>query len=99
MENWMSKIPDEKKIILMNIPGSHDSTAYNMFFLGSVFAKTQDLDIPSQLKIGTRIFDIRVTMNTGCCEKMEQDLENDTDLICCHGICNCYHIENNKKEY
>lgn len=58
----MSRIPDEKSIVLINIPGSHDSTAYNMFCLGSCFAKTQDLDITSQLNIGVRIFDIRVTI-------------------------------------
>ena len=96
MENWMSKIPDEKKIILINIPGSHDSTAYNMHCLGSVFAKTQHLDIQQQLKIGVRQFDIRVTINkTLYCN---EDIEKDTDLICCHGICNCYHIENKKKK-
>ena len=47
----MSRIPDEKSIVLINIPGSHDTTAYNMFCLGSCFAKTQDLDIASQLNI------------------------------------------------
>ena len=99
MENWMSKIPDKKKIVLINIPGSHDSTAFNMFCLGSCFAKTQDLDIPQQLKLGVRIFDIRVTINTSCCcNTLEEEIENDTDLICCHGICNCFHVENNSKK-
>lgn len=64
MEKWMSKIPDEKNLVLLNIPGSHDSTAYNMNCLGSCFAKTQDLDITSQLNIGVRIFDIRVTQKS-----------------------------------
>ena len=95
----MSRISDEKKIVLINIPGSHDSSAFNMFCLGSCFAKTQDLDIPEQLKIGVRIFDIRVVINTNCCcDIIEEDIENNTDLICCHGICNCFHIENKKKK-
>ena len=98
MENWMAKIPDNKKIILMNIPGSHDSTAYCMHCLGSKFAKTQSLDIPSQLRIGVRIFDIRVTLDSNsCCENTEEKIENCNDMICCHGICNCFYIENNKK--
>lgn len=99
MENWMSKIPDDKKIILINIPGSHDSAAYNMFFLGSAFAKCQKLDISEQLRIGVRIFDIRLTLNKYyCCDKILEDIEKDTDIICCHGVCNCFHIENNKKK-
>ena len=95
----MSKIPDHKKIVLMNIPGTHDSAAFNMFCLGSCFAKTQDLDIPQQLRIGVRMFDIRVTIDTGCCcNTLSEKIENDTDLICCHGICNCFHVENNSKK-
>lgn len=95
----MSKIPDEKKIVLLNIPGSHDSAAYNMFFLASIFAKTQSLDIANQLKIGVRVFDIRVVAKKySCCEKSEEDREKNTDLICCHGICNCFHRENKKKQ-
>lgn len=98
MENWMSKIPDDKKIILINIPGSHDSCAFKMHYFGSIFAKTQNLDIQQQLKIGVRHFDIRVALNNAaCCGQLEKDQEKDIDLICCHGICNCHYIENNKK--
>ena len=88
----MSKIPDNRALVLTNIPGTHDSTAYNMFCLGSCFAKTQDLDITSQLNIGVRLFDIRVTKKSNL---FESDLIN--DIICCHGICDCYHYEKNKK--
>jgi len=95
----MSKLPDDKKLVLINMPGSHDSAAFNMHCMGSCFAKTQDLDIPEQLKIGVRILDIRVTINTNCCcNEIEEEIENDTDLILCHGICNCYYIENKKKK-
>ena len=89
----MSIIPDNKKIVLMNIPGSHDSTAYNIFCLGSCFAKTQDLDITSQLNIGVRMFDFRVTKVNWCLK--EKNWIN--SVICCHGICDCYHYEDNKK--
>jgi 1-phosphatidylinositol phosphodiesterase len=92
MEKWMSRIPDNRAIVLINLPGSHDSTAYNMFCLGSCFAKTQDLDITSQLNIGVRLFDIRVTKRSNL---FESDLIN--DIICCHGICDCYHTEKNRK--
>lgn len=94
----MSKLPDDKKLVLINMPGSHDSAAFNMNYFGSCFAKTQDIDILEQLKIGVRILDIRVTLNTSCCNVIEEEMEKDTDLILCHGICNCYYIENNKKK-
>lgn len=101
MKNWMSKLPDDKKIILTNIPGSHDSTAYNMHYFGSVFAKCQDLDILEQLNIGVRRFDIRVAngqSNYICCGLSQLEADNFLDLICCHGICNCYYDENNTKK-
>ena len=90
----MSKLPDNKKIILTNIPGTHDSAAYNMNIFGSVFAKCQDLNIMEQLRIGVRIFDIRVTINqcTFSCGINQIISDNDFDLICCHGICDCYYI-------
>lgn len=92
----MSKLDSNKKLILINIPGSHDSTAYNMNFFGSVFAKCQDLNISEQLNIGVRIFDIRITFgqnNFACCSLNNDLLSiNDLDLICCHGICDCYYI-------
>ena len=90
----MSKLPNNKKIILTNIPGTHDSAAFNMNYFGSVFAKCQDLNIMEQLKEGTRIFDIRVTINQ-CffsCGINQPIEEYDLDLICCHGICDCYFI-------
>ena len=45
MEKWMSNLSDDKKIVLTNIRGSYDSTAYYMNFFGSVFEKCQDLNI------------------------------------------------------
>lgn len=90
----MSNLPDNKKIVLTNIPGTHDSAAYNMHFFWSVFAKCQDLNIMDQLKAGSRIFDIRVT-NNDCifsCGLNPIIEDYDLDLICCHGISDCYYI-------
>ena len=94
MENWMSKLPDNKLLLLTNIPGSHDAAAYNMHFFGSVFAKCQDLNIMEQLKAGTRLLDIRIAKRSrpwlSC--RLNQLFLDDNDLICVHGICDCYHI-------
>ena len=91
----MSKLPDNQKIILTNIPGSHDSTAYYIKSYGSVFAQTQTLTIEEQLKIGIRQFDIRVRENSYvsklvCCSINGNEAENCNDLICNHGIFNCF---------
>ena len=93
MEKWMSNLPDDKKIVLINIPATHNSSAYNMNVFGSVFAKCQDLNIMEQLKIGVRKLDIRVAPNnfTFFCCLTQNIADNDNDLICCHGICDCYY--------
>jgi hypothetical protein len=61
---------------------------------GSVFAKTQDLNILEQLKIGVRKLDIRVTFHqcSFYCGINQIEVDYDLDLICCHGICDCYYI-------
>ena len=102
----MSKIDDKKKLVLINIPGSHDSTAFLINKIGACFAQTQyiDMDITSQLNIGVRIFDIRITKKNPCCawNIINNDNNNNNknwmdEIICCHGICDCYHIKNNKQ--
>lgn len=95
MEKWMSHFPDDKKILLINIPATHDSCAYNMNYFASVFAKCQDLNIMEQLKIGVRKIDIRVAPNTCTfsCGLNQLITDNDLDLICCHGICDCYYTD------
>ena len=30
MKNWMSRLPDDKKIVLINLAGTHDSAAFDM---------------------------------------------------------------------
>lgn len=80
----MSKIDDNKKLILINIPGTHDSAACYMNRISFNLAKTQDLNISGQLNIGIRNLDIRVTKGSN------EDMSEDEDIICCHGICDCY---------
>ena len=79
----MSLLPDDKKIILINIPATHDSAAYYMNSFLSCFSKTQYYSIKEQLELGIRKFDIRITKSGG-------DPNLDEDIICCHGICDCY---------
>lgn len=91
----MSKLPDNQKIVLTNIPGSHDSTAYYIKSYGAVFAQTQNIPIEEQLKIGIRHFDIRVRETSYvstlvCCSVNGNEAENCNDLICNHGIFNCF---------
>jgi 1-phosphatidylinositol phosphodiesterase len=66
MENWMSRIDDSKKIVLINIPGTHDSAAYCMNRISFKCAKTQELTIAQQLEIGIRDFDISLIVLFYC---------------------------------
>ena len=78
----MSKLPDNKKLVLINIPSTHDSASYYMNSISGNFARTQYYPIKQQLELGIRRFDIRITKyNTK---------KEDEDIICCHGICDCY---------
>ena len=79
----MSLISDNKKLTLINIPATHDSTAYYMNRISMNLAQTQYYTIQQQLQIGTRKFDVRVA-------NINKNKETDEDLICCHGICDCY---------
>lgn len=87
METWMSRIPDNKKLKFINIPATHDSCAYYMNRISFSLAKTQYYSITKQLEIGTRKLDLRFT-DSG------KNKDKDEDLICCHGICDCYENKN-----
>ena len=79
----MSKIKDDKKLILVNIPGTHDSAACYMNRMSFNWARTQNLRIADLLKIGIRRLDIRIVQGNN-------DISEDEDIITCHGICDCY---------
>ena len=59
------------------------------------------MDILTQLNIGVRLFDIRVTKNNSFFSNFSNSNNFNfmNSLICCHGIFNCYHSENNKNIY
>ncbi|WP_420571564.1 phosphatidylinositol-specific phospholipase C domain-containing protein [Kordia sp.] len=58
MKNWMSNLSNSKKLININIPGTHDSGTH-----GTVvpFAKTQSWSVERQLNNGIRFLDIRLS--------------------------------------
>ena len=60
MEKWMSKLKDDRKLIFVNIPGTHDSAACYMNRMSFNWARTQNLRIADLLKIGVRRLDIRI---------------------------------------
>lgn len=90
MANWMSNLPDDKKILLINIPGSHNTAANVLHPLGESVARTQNRTIPELLRFGVRKLDIRVTIR----ELLEGD-DDDSDLSTCHGMFDCYFIDEN----
>ena len=85
-QNWMSNIPDTKLILLMNIPGAHDTSANIMNPLAEEVARTQNRTIPYLLKAGIRKLDIRVAL-------FDSIEEEDEDLHTCHGMFDCYYID------
>jgi len=94
MRNWMSKLANETKLALINIPGTHDTASNLINPLGKSVAKTQDLTIPELLRIGVRKFDVRIFMRK--LSKGETDPE--LNLGTAHGIFDCYYKdENNNK--
>ena len=62
---WMKTLADSRLVADLSLPGSHDAcTADGWFYkdlgkIAEVAAKTQDLTIQEQLKVGMRVFDLR----------------------------------------
>ena len=62
---WMKSLADSRLVADLSLPGSHDAcTADGWYYkdLGKIAeasAKTQDLTIREQLKVGMRVFDLR----------------------------------------
>lgn len=53
--DWMGGLPDDVGLTRLSLPGTHDTMARG----ASVFALTQDADLPTQLRAGIRVLDIR----------------------------------------
>lgn len=77
LKRWMGKTAGNTPINMMDIPGTHDSLAFDLTgFVGSIVpssAKTQNMNIWDQLCFGCRYFDIRI----------------DQELNGCHGVVDC----------
>jgi hypothetical protein len=80
---WMKSLADSRLVADLSLPGSHDACTaegWQSKLLGQIAegtAKTQDLTISEQLKVGVRVFDLRP----------ERVLENNSYVLrCAHGI-------------
>ena len=63
-EDWMARLPDDALVATLSIPGAHDACtgcgwADGMEGLGDLFARTQDIDLAAEWRIGIRAFDLR----------------------------------------
>ncbi|MBB5350898.1 1-phosphatidylinositol phosphodiesterase [Haloferula luteola] len=56
-EDWMSKLPDDRPITALTLPGTHNSGALHEPLRGT--AKCQTLKISQQLEAGVRFLDVR----------------------------------------
>ena len=74
MKNWMKKVPDDKKITAINIPGTHDSACRYVDF--GFISQTQKLSVTEQLEAGVRYFDFRFKLQ-------------ESNFLANHSICYC----------
>ena len=84
--NWMINIPDERPILLINIPGAHDAGSKMPMYLEEM-AQTQNLTILELLNAGIRKLDIRVDSFT------DVDVSSDLDLHICHGVIDSLYLD------
>lgn len=89
LKNWMSQLPDDQKVLLINIPGAHDTAANLMHPLGESVARTQNVTIPELLNIGYRKLDIRVNIRDLADDEDDPDLNLGTS----HGMFDCYFVD------
>lgn len=60
---WMSLLPGETPMCLVNLPGTHDSST--QFIVLPILFSCQDKSIAGQLEIGVRFLDIRLELREG----------------------------------
>ena len=87
--NWMSNLPDDKKLLFINIPASHDTAANEMHPLAESVARTQNSTIPEMLRFGVRKLDIRVALRDLADDEDDEEL----NLGTCHGMFDCYYLD------
>jgi hypothetical protein len=76
LENWMCLLASElqeKRLIDLFIPGSHDANTHSIppTDFGSAFARCQNIDVERQAALGIRFFDLRY----GPGKKMDQVID------------------------
>ncbi len=74
--DWMAKVDGSRKLSAVNLPGTHDSCAWNSDF--AYFSQCQSADIATQLNMGIRYMDIRINLN-----------DDETQLVMTHSIAVC----------
>lgn len=93
MANWMSFLPDERKLLLVNIPGAHDTASNEMHPLADSVARTQDKTIPELLNLGIRKLDIRIALRD-----LIEGEDEDENLSTFHGMFECYYLDENNQQ-
>lgn len=61
--SWMADVAENTPLRQLTIPGTHDTVA--RYSVGDVAGRCQDLGIRSQLNIGVRFFDLRLSLDSG----------------------------------
>ncbi|KAH7097630.1 PLC-like phosphodiesterase [Auriculariales sp. MPI-PUGE-AT-0066] len=59
LTDWMAALDDSAALTSLNLPGTHDSAAWNPSSITKPLLQCQDLPIFNQLNAGVRFFDIR----------------------------------------
>ncbi|EJD50513.1 PLC-like phosphodiesterase [Auricularia subglabra TFB-10046 SS5] len=65
LTDWMAVLEDSEPLQSVNLPGTHDSAAWNPSGLTRPILQCQDKPIFDQLNAGIRFFDIRTGSNEG----------------------------------
>ena len=86
--DWMSEIPDSRRLSELSIPESHDTmAAFSMGDITGALCETQSLDLRTQLEAGIRSLDIRLEridgklkLYHGACD-LNADFEYVLDLV------------------
>lgn len=74
MKQWMSALPDSRRLCELSLPGTHDSgTAFADFPL---ISRCQAYTIKEQIELGVRLIDVRLCLDEG-------------ELYFVHGAANC----------
>lgn len=76
--SWMEKLDEGMPLSAVNLPGTHNSGAFNPEPALQAFARCQSCGIRQQLDMGVRFLDIRLAWN-----------ESSGALAVCHGKADC----------